>query len=50
MTREEKTIPELLKEDIEAEHKAREDMPTLNELYRKIDDEMELTGKHFNDC
>jgi hypothetical protein len=50
MTREEKTIPELIEEDLEAKRKAWQAMPTLNELYRKIDDEMELTGKHFNDC
>ena len=45
-----KTIPELIEEDIEAKRKALEDMPTLNEIYREIDDEMKLTGKHFNDC
>jgi uncharacterized pyridoxamine 5'-phosphate oxidase family protein len=45
-----KTIPELIEEDIEAMRKALEDMPTLNEIYREIDDEMKLTGKRFNDC
>ena len=50
MTHEEKTIRELIEEDIEAMRKALEDTPTLNEIYREIDDEMELTGKHFNDC
>lgn len=45
-----KTIPELIEEDIEAKRKALEDMPTLEQICREIDDEMKLTGKHFNDC
>ena len=45
-----KTIDELLKEDLEAKRKAWEEMPTIEELCREIEAEMQRTGKTFNDC
>ncbi len=45
-----KTIDELIREDLEAKRKAREAMPTLEQVCREIEAEMQRTGKHFNDC
>ena len=45
-----KTIPELIEEDFDARRKAWQALPIFEQICQEIEAEMEITGKHFNDC